>query len=134
MTTVTNRSTNKIHILKQQTTNQTMSYNWKVDSTPGASGSSSTEMTAQEKKNEATRRYREKEKLQSFKVQADIVNLEWQKKDLEKKLAFESGRTQAMSSQVNFMSNTFPSVNNDPNIQKAKECLAKANENYWTKK
>ena len=111
-----------------------MSYNWKVDSTPGASGSSSTEMTAQEKKNEATRRYREKEKLQSFKVQADIVNLEWQKKDLEKKLAFESGRTQAMSSQVNFMSNTFPSVNNDPNIQKAKECLAKANENYWTKK
>ena len=87
-------------------------------------------MTSRDKKNEAGRRFRENEKLHDLRTQADIVNLELQKQELEKKLAFEKGRTQAMSNQVQAMSNANPSINNDPNMQKAKECLSKANENY----
>ena len=129
-TVLTNQATNKTQITPQ--TNQTMSYNWKVDTNAvtGAFGATA-EMTAKEKKNEATRRFREKEKIQAFRVQADIVNLEMQKQELEKKMAFEFGRTQAMSSQVNAMSNVFPSLNSNPNMQKARECISKANENYW---
>ena len=90
----------------------------------------SSEMANRDKKNEAGRRFRENEKLHELRTQADIVRLEWEIKEYEKKIAFERGRTHELSRQVNSMTNACP---NDPNLQKAKECLARNNESYFNK-
>ena len=125
MTTVTNRLQYKslIKILTNTNIQIIMSY-WKGES----------EMSAKEKKNAATRRFRENEKLHEMKIQADIVRLEWQIHEEEKKVAFQHGRTQVISSQAESMKRSDPFFNTNQNFKKAEECIAKANQCYWDKK
>ena len=97
----------------------------------GASGASgSSEMSERERRNEATRRHRERERIYALSVKADTVNLEEQKRELEKKLEYERGRTEAMSNQINAMSNVFPNYSNNPDTQAATQHLSQAS--YWT--